>query len=242
MAVFSNTNVLVLVDAATVSGFADQFSLTGEADVLDFTALQSGGWRTKKLGLAKFGAKVHGFQDYAATGLNPLINVTSLGGSNVLTVAPTGGANVADPAFLAQGLLSKYQPLSGQVGTPADFDMEWAGTAQCVRGQMLHPVAVRTATGNGTATAFTPPSASQSLYASFHVQAVSGAGSITFVVETDTVIGMGTATTRITSNAFAAIGAQFASVAGAITGGFIRVRWTITGFTSVTFAVAAGVL
>ena len=47
----------------------------------------------------------------------------------------------------------------------------------------------------------------------------------------------------ITSQSFTATGAQFTSLAGALTGEtHIRTQWTITGFTSVTFAVAAGVL
>jgi hypothetical protein len=123
------------------------------------------------------------------------------------------------------------------------FGFGWTGDAQMVRGQMLHPAAARTATGSGTTTTFTAPTATQSLYAAFHVLSVTGAGTITFTIQTDDNSGMTSATTRITSSAFAAVGHQFASLAGALTGEtHIRVGYTIAGFTSVTFAVAAGVL
>jgi hypothetical protein len=53
---------------------------------------------------------------------------------------------------------------------------------------------------------------------------------------------MTSATTRITSTAFAAVGAEVRSLAGALAGEtHIRVVYTISGFTSVTFTVAAAV-
>lgn len=243
MAVFALTNVGILVDSLAISGFANELSLDGTADEIDVTTMASGSWRIKKPGLATFTAGVKGFQDYALTGVDPTFPVSAFGGFNTITVAPTGGAAVADPCFLGRGLLTSYTPLSGAVGDAASFDFGWEGDAQLVRAQMLHPVAARTATGNGTTTTFTAPTASQTLYASFHVLAVSGAGSIVFTIQTDDNSGMTTPTTRITSSSFTAVGGGTGSLAGALTGEtHIRVVYTITGFTSVTFAVAAGVL
>jgi hypothetical protein len=243
MAVFPMTNVSILVDSLAVSGFANQLTLDAQADDLDFTTFSAGGWRTKKPGLATFTASVQGFQDFALTGVDPTFPVSLLGGFDTITVAPTGGAAVADPAFFGSGLLTGLTPLTGAVGDTANFDLGWSGSAQLVRGQMLHPTAARTATGNGTTTTFTTPTASQALYASFHVLSVSGAGSIVFTVQTDDNSGMSSPVTRITSSSFTAVGAGIGSLAGALAGEtHIRVVYTITGFTSVTFAVAAGVL
>ena len=53
---------------------------------------------------------------------------------------------------------------------------------------------------------------------------------------------MTTPTTRITSTAFAAVGGEVKSLAGALAGEtHIRVVYTISGFSSVTFTVASGV-
>jgi hypothetical protein len=68
-------------------------------------------------------------------------------------------------------------------------------------------------------------------------------GTITFTIQTDDNSGMSSATTRITSSAFAAVGHQFTSVAGSLAGEtHIRVGYTIAGFSSCIFAVSAGVL
>jgi hypothetical protein len=111
-----------------------------------------------------------------------------------------------------------------------------------VRGVVAAPYASRVATGNGTATALAGPSASQSLYAAFHVHSVTGAGTCTLVVQSDDNVGMSTPTTRITSNAFAAVGSQFASVTGAFASEtHVRVNHTISGFSAVSFSVVVGV-
>jgi hypothetical protein len=123
--------------------------------------------------------------------------------------------------------------------------MEWNGDGRAVRGQVLHPSAARTTTASGTAATFTTPTTGQSIWATFHVLALSGTSTptITFTIQTDDNVGFSSPTTRITSSAFTAIGSQFASVAGPFAGEtHIRVAWTISGTTpSMTFFVAAGV-
>lgn len=243
MAVFAMTNVGVIVDSLALTGFANELDMSVNAEENDFTTFGSGGWRTKKVGLATHNVSVRGFQDYATTGVDPTFPISGLGGLDTFTIAPSGGSAVADPVFFGQGRLISYTPLTGAVGAPATFDFGWTGDAQMVRGQMLHPAAARTATGSGTTTTFTAPTSTQSLYAAFHVLSVSGAGTITFTIQTDDNSGMTSATTRITSSAFAAVGHQFTSLAGALAGEtHIRVGYTIAGFTSVTFAAVAGVL
>ena len=107
----------------------------------------------------------------------------------------------------------------------------------------MHPSAARTASGNGSAVAFTAPTATQTLYAQWHLLAVSGTGSVVFTIQTDDNAGFTTPTTRITSSSLTAVGAGAGTLAGALTGEtHIRVAYTITGFTSATFVVSAGVL
>ncbi|MFM1965718.1 MAG: hypothetical protein RL134_1443 [Actinomycetota bacterium] len=244
MAVYTNTHVAAYVDSLGFHAFADTVNLDASFEERDATVYASGGWRRRKVGLGQHMLRVEGFQDYATTGVDPTFPISGVGGLNAYTVAPQNlAASLGDPCFIGQGVLNDYQPLTGEVGEMARFGFGWAGTAQMVRGQILHPEAARTATGNGTAVAFTPPTASQALYASFHVLSVSGTGTITFNVQTDDNSGMTTPTTRITSSAFAAVGGQVSSLAGALTSeSHARVIWTISGFTSVTFVVAAGVL
>lgn len=243
MAAFALTNVAIHVDGTIVTGYANQVDTNATVDMLDFTTFAAGGNKVQRPGFASFTLGLQGFQDYATNALDQAFPLASAGGTDVFTVAPTGGATVADPAYFGQGLLTGYQPLTGAVGQPANFNFQFTGINQLVGGQVLHPSAARTATGNGTATTFTAPTATQALYTAFHVTSVTGTGSIVLKIQTDDNAGFTSATDRITSQSFTAAGAQFTSLSGALTGEtHIRTTWTITGFTSVTFTVAAGVL
>lgn len=239
MTAFVNTNFEVLVDAVDLAGFASTATLSAQYDEIDITTLASGNWRQKMQGLGSHTWTVEGFQ--SLTGVDPSFPGTSIG-LNTITIAPVnGGATIGDPAYLGQARTISRTPLSGAVGDVAGFSLNWAGTGQLARGQILHPLAARTSTGNGTVTTFTTPAANQFLCASFHVVAVSGTGSITFTVATDDAVGFASPTTRITSTAMTAIGGQFVAVPGPFAGEtHVRPSWTIAGFTSVTFVVAAG--
>jgi hypothetical protein len=225
MAVYAMTQVHVASNELEIGGFANQVELAMEADELDVTTLGSGGYRRKILGLGSFSTNIP----------------ASFGTLDTFTVS-IPGTTVGDVAHFGQTRSTQITDLAGDVGQPATFTHAAVGTSRVVRGIMLHPVAARTATGNGTIVALGGPTAEQALHASFHVHSVTGSGTITFVVATDDAIGFASPVTRITSQGFTAVGHQFASVAGAFAGEtHARVQWTISGFSSVTFSVAAGV-
>lgn len=244
MAQFALTQVQVAVDEVNLTGFANQVDINAEADELDVTTFAGGGYRQRITGLGMFNVDVTGFQDFGTSTPGTSFPMTSLADGGTLhtfSVAPNGGT-AGNTAILGQARGVNLQPLSGAVGDAAKFTLGLVGTSRLVQGQLLAPVAAQTSTGNGTVLAFTTPTASQSLHAAFHVHSVTGTGTITFVVATDDAVGFTTPVTRITSSAFAAVGHQFASLAGALAGEtHIRLGWTISGFSSVTFSAAAGV-
>jgi hypothetical protein len=244
MPAFVNANMDIYVDSIDLAGFASQAQFDSVADQVEVTTLSST-WRQYIPGLNTHSLSVTGYQDFDATAVDQLLTGTGTG-QNVVTICPiNSGATVADPAFMFTGRTTTRTPLSGAVGDAAGFTMEWNGDGRAVRGQVLHPSAARTTTASGTATTFTTPITGQSIWATFHVLALSGTSTptITFTIQTDDNVGFSSPTTRITSNAFTAIGSQFASVAGPFAGEtHIRVSWTISGGTpSMTFFVAAGV-
>lgn len=240
MTAFFNTNFEVLVDAIDLAGFATQADLSIEFDSIDVTTLASNGWRNLIPGMGQSTFNVTGFQ--SLTSVEPFFQGTGTG-SNIISIAPqNGGMTIGDPVYFGGARTVTRTPLSGAVGDAAGFTLNWTSDGRLARGQVIHPLAARTATGTGTVTTFTTPVAGQHLVASFHVTAVSGTGSITFTVATDDAVGFGTPTTRITSAAMTGTGGQLASAAGPFAGEtHARVGWTITGFTSVTFFVALGV-
>jgi len=243
MAVFALTQVHLATNELNMSCFANQVEIAAESDELDVSTFCGGGYRQRISGLGSFSVNVQGFQDFVAPAPGTVFpaSTTTDGALSTFTVAPQGDT-VGNVAYFGQSRVMSVTELTGSVGDVAGFGVNMAGTARLVRGQMLHPVTARTSTGSGTASAFTPPTAAQSLHAAFHVHSVTGTGTITFTIQTDDNSGMTSATTRITSAGFTAIGHEFKSLAGALAGEtHIRTGWTISGFTSVTFSIAAGV-
>lgn len=242
MAVFVETAFSINVDAFNLAGLCDEITVDATAEDKSYVNFASGGWTLRLPGLLSGMVAAKGTQDLSLTGVDAAFPFSNIGSLQTYNFQIPGTA-VADPAFIGQARQMSTTPLTGAIGEIARYELGFSGTSQMVRAQVLHPSAARTATGNGTTTPFTTPTASQGLYAAFNVSSVSGSGTITFVVETDDNSGMTSATTRLTSVGFTAVGGDFRSLAGALAGEtHIRVRWTISGFTSVTFTVAAGVL
>jgi hypothetical protein len=242
MAVYTNTTMSIAVNELQMAGYVNACELAVTAEEKDITTFASGGYVQKAVGLATFTLATSGFQDHTAPSPGSVFNPTSLASTteDTFTIS-VPGATVGDPAFFGKSIEASISEF-GQVGEVAPFALNFAGTGRLIKGQMLHPAFARTATGNGTITTFTTPTATQSLWASFHVHSVTGTGTITFTVQTDDAVGFGSPTTRITSTAFAAVGHEVRSLAGALAGEtHIRVVYTISGFSSVTFTVAAGV-
>jgi hypothetical protein len=240
MAVYTQTTMAIAVNELQTAGFANQVELTASAETKDITTFADNGFRRYVVGLGSWMANISGFQDQTGPSPATLFTPSTLGSTDTLTLS-VPGTTVADPAFF--GSANDMQMTdTAQVGEVAAWSGGWAGTGRLIKGQLLHPAAARASTGNGTTTTFTTPTASQSLWASFHVHAVTGSGTITFTIQTDNNGGMTTPVTRITSTAFAAVGAEVRSLAGALAGEtHISVVYTISGFSSVTFTVAAGV-
>jgi hypothetical protein len=233
----------LLVDGADLAGFAKGITLDQQVEILESTPANCNGWRQFLYGLNSVTLNVDGFAAFDTTDIDALLPAGSTG-QNVTTFNPiNAGDTIGDPAFIMTARTMKRMPLAGAVGEVAGAGYDWAGVSRVVRAQVIHPLAARTATGSGTAATFTTPITGQSIYAAFHVTAVVGTGTITFTIQTDDNAGFTTPTTRYTSAALAAARtAEFGSVAGPFAGEtHIRVGYTISGFTSVTFQVATGV-
>lgn len=245
MAVFALTDLHIAVDELNLSCFANQVDVMADADELDVTTFCGGGYRQKVTGLASLTVNASGFQDYVSpapgTVFDASTDLVSPGVTRTFTVAPEGDT-VGNVAYFGTSKTTSLSELSGSVGEVAAFTLNTTGVSRLVRGQMLHPVSAETATGTGTAVAFTTPTATESLYAAFHIHSVTGSGSIVVAVQTDDNADMTSAVTRISSTSFTAVGHELKSLAGALAGEtHVRVSWTIAGFTSVTFSAAVGV-
>ena len=81
--------------------------------------------------------------------------------------------------------------------------------------------------------------AGKSMYAALHVISVSGTSpTLDVIVQSDDNSGFTTPTNRITFSQTGAVGAEWGSVAGAVTDDYWRVSYTIGGSDTPTFAFA----
>lgn len=229
-----------------LSGLAEQVNFGDLTRVMQpSTTFNDGGYKCVLPGLISGNAMVGGFQDWAADVLDDEISIGQLGAQYPFTVIPnpTGTVAVADPCWLSRGLVGNVKPFDGAKGDMARFELGLNYDTAIVQAKVLHPLAARTADGNGTAVAMTGPTAAQKLWAAIHVTAYSGFTNVVFIVESDNASNFPSTTTRITFATVTGTTYEFASVAGSFSSEtHVRVSWDVTGSGSVSFVAAAGVI
>ena len=150
-------------------------------------------------------------------------------------------------AYLFRGIPLSYTPNEGNAGDLAMAKLSGqSSTGGVVRGRLIHPgSASRTSSSTGTGRQLGAVTAAKSLYAALHVLSVAGTDTptVTVKVQSDDNASFTSATDRITFTGATAVGAQWSSVAGAITDDYWRISYTISGTNPViSFAVTAGIL
>jgi hypothetical protein len=247
MAAFTLTNCAVIVGGMALGEYAAKVDVQESVAILEVPVLGGGGFQRRVPGLKSYAHTITGYADFAANEISTVFTpVNTPGTQYAVTLAPTNGAAaVGDTAIFTRGRIGTYQALTGAVGEPAGFQMQIAGDTNQISGVIAHPVGTaRTATGNGTATQVTGPTASQRVYAALHVLSVAGTATptITVKLQSDSASNFPSPADQITFTAATATGSQFASTAGAITDSWWRAQWTISGTNpSFTFVVAFGV-
>ena len=161
--------------------------------------------------------------------------------NTVMTVSPMAGAD-GEVAYLARVIEAEYSP-GADIGEVFSFAVSGEATDRLVNGTIM-VTGAKTASGNGTARQLGALSAAQTLYAALHVTAASGTSpTLDVKVQSDDASGFASPTDRITFAQKTAIGAEWATVAGAITDDWWRISYTIGGTgPSFTFVVVVGIL
>lgn len=237
MSAFTLTDTSIYAGALDASCFGSSVELSEELDVVEVTTFCSNGWRQYVPGLKTWTATHSGPQDLAASTIDTTYTpdeyyALTVGSTYPVMFVPSGAAE-GSVAYGANGILKMYTPLSGSVGDVAEHSVEWSsdGVASnpLVRG-VLATKATVTATGNGTGHLLGAVSATQRLYAGLHILTAGGTTpSVTAIVQSDDNSGFTSATTVITFTAATDRGAQWSSVAGAITDTYFRFRFTVSG-------------
>lgn len=245
MAAFVLTSSQIIVGSADITQFTGSYTVGGQVAMQDGTVHGGGGFARKYPGLESHSLSLSGMADYDAGAVSSVFTPAVVGTQYSVAIVPQSTATTGDVALFTRGLLSSVTSPGGNIGDMATFDLAIEGDTALVPGSVLAPLAARTSTANSSVLAMTGPTASQRVYAGLFITAASGTTpSMTVTVQSSTVVGMTSPTTRFTFNAATAAGWQWATpVAGAITDGFWRATFTISGTTpSFTAAVFLGVL
>lgn len=223
------TDCKILLGGLDISGFSNSIAIEYGAEMLDDTRFGTAGTRSNKPGIKSFSATGGIFWDPTIDGAL----FTKVGAvREVMSFAPLGNAE-GDRAYTIRGVSGTYNPLSGEVGTlmQSEVNLHSANTP-LVRGVVL-ALGAKAASGNGVGVNFvTPVATGQKAYSGLHVLATT-ATSISVVVESDDNVGFSSPTTRLThtlmTNA-AGPGSDWQELAGPIaTDIYWRSKWTIVG-------------
>jgi len=216
------------------SGDMNALSLDYGSDLQEDTAFGDD-THSRAGGLKTILAAHEGFVNLADDGIDEtLFGLIGTADTPTMICPIAGAENERSYMFLANH--SEYNP-GGAVGEMFQFGVRAEATGDLIQSTVLHN-ASRTSTADGTGRNIGAVSASQFLYASIHVFAVSGTSpTLDVILESDAGdTWTGDESTRITFAEKSAISAEWATpVAGEITDAWWRIGWTIGGTDTPTF-------
>jgi hypothetical protein len=221
-----------------LSSHVTSVNLEITAEELDATTINSGGFMEKLGGLKDSSLQIDGFYEAGTDKPDALLGA-SVGNELIVSTVPDAG--VGNIAYFMKSRLFEYSIL-GEVGGIAPFSITKNQSAEeVVRGTIQLDSAL-TASGNSTGTQLGAVGATEKCYAAIHCYAVSGTSTptITFKLQSDDNASFTSPTDRITFTDITAIGADFQSVAGAITDQYWRLNYTISG-TNPSFSIHAAI-
>ena len=229
MATFVLTDGRLFLGGFDLSSHVQSMTLDLTADEVDVTAINSGGFRSKVAGLSDATLAANGFFEAGSDKPDALLGV-SAGAELIGTVSATSSAG--DNAYFLKSRQFSYQ-IGGAIGDAMPFSINNSNSSdRAVKGTiMVDDSANLTATGNSTGRQLGAVAAGKSLFVAAHVVSISGTSTPTLAlkVQSDDNSGFTSATDRITLTNFTAVGAQYSSVAGAITDDYFRINYTISG-------------
>lgn len=242
MGSFALVNASIYLGGVDLSTDHNQIVVDAEAEELDATTFQGGGWRTFKKGLRKASITGGGFIN-SPSGSDPNLWTNLLSSSDLVSTVAQDFA-VTSVAYFGRMQQSKLS-LFGEVGQLAPFNWNASsrGLEGLVRGQILHPASTTvTTSGSGSfAPDLSSVAAAQKLYAAVHVFTATGT-TLDVKIQSDDNEQFSSATDRITfTQVTTTATAMFSSVAGAITDSYWRAQWTVVGTGPYVFAVVAGI-
>jgi len=227
------SNARIWYDGVALGSQANAVQVDHTADALEDTVFTDTA-RSRIAGLKDSAMQVSGF--FNSTEDKEMFD--GIAAAKPFTVS--AGATVGVVAYLMNSLSTSHGALEGSVGDVLGFSLQGQTTGALVRGALGFN---GTSTGleDGTAIQLGAIAATQSLYASFHLTAITGTD-IGLRIGSDDAQGFpSTATVGAEQTLSAASPSAWLKVDGALTDDWFRVSVTSGTFSSATFAVGFGV-
>jgi len=221
-----------------LSGHVTNVSLELTAEELDATTINSGGFTEKLGGLKNSSLTLDGFYEAGDNKPDALLGA-SLGSELVVTTVPDAGRG--NIAYFTKSREFSYS-MFGTVGEIAPFSVTKSQSSEVMVRGTVEIDEDLTATGNSSGVNLGAVGADEKCFVAIHTYAVSGTSTptVTFKLQSDDNASFTSPTDRITFTDITAIGADFQSVAGAITDTYWRLNYTISG-TSPSFSIHASI-
>jgi hypothetical protein len=128
----------IAINGTVVSNYASSVELADDADDIDFTGFSSAGYKEIGQGLKDATITCTFFSDFAAGGINGIIQpLYASGGTFGVEVRPTSAAvSATNPKATMTARIYSYSGIAGGVGDASTFDAAFrnAGTAGLVWG------------------------------------------------------------------------------------------------------------
>tara|TARA_R100000742_G_C4277472_1_gene99384 strand:+ start:218 stop:943 length:726 start_codon:yes stop_codon:yes gene_type:complete len=210
-----------------LSSHITSVNLDISAEELDATTINSSGFKSKLGGLKDSTLQMDGFYEAGANKPDALLGA-SVGSELIVSTVPDAG--VGNTAYFMKSKLFNYQ-MFGTVGEVAPFSITKSQSSDIVVQGKVEIDSALTATGNSTGVQLGAVGAAERVYVAIHCYGVSGTSSptVTFKLQSDDNSSFTSPTDRITFTAITAIGADFQSLAGAVTDTYWRLNYTISG-------------
>lgn len=232
MATFAFTDPTIYVGATDLTTYLTEWAFNVSADELDNTTFGGGGYRSRIGGLRSIEA--NGSGNFEGTPDSDAF--TNLGlADQVFTTNPDNVEGSTAYGFQAGRFV--YAPF-GAIGEVTPFNVTAMGTngVGAVRGMLAKKKGNVSATGAlGSVVNLGAPSATQYVYATFHV--FSAGTTITVLVESDTAANFPSATTRATIGPITTTGGTWMTRVAGPFAGETHWRFNVSAITG-TFSVA----
>jgi hypothetical protein len=239
------TNVRIFAGAVDLTSMTNKVEIAGQADVKDVTtfgSVDANGvlWKENMAGLFSASVTAGGFWEALDTSKVDDDAWANFGGVGPWSFSgPAGAATEGSLAYLINAVRTSYT-IMGEVGEVAPWSAAAVSTSGYARGAFLsNPATPRTATGTAGIVQLGAVPAGDSMWVGLHVLSASGTTpSFTATLQSATVIGFGSPTTRATFSAATGRYTEYQRVIGPITDQFWRLSYTVSG-TTPSFLVAA---